>query len=371
MRKDTFTSFVAFRILLDAEHLGNVKVKKLLTQFESPEYILSKSPKELSIEGKLTPAVYESLVNIKNNIDKLKAAAVQEWESMLKMNAKIVTYTSPEYPKTLQNIYDPPLVLYCLGDISLLSVPAIGIVGTRSPSNYGKKVTAILAKGAAENKLAVISGLALGIDTAAHKNTLQANGKTIAVLGSGIDKIYPPENKKLAAEICEKGLILTEFGPNTKPDSGNFPRRNRIISGLSMGVVIVESGVKGGSMYTARFANDQNREVFAVPGNIDSLKSEGPNYLIQRGEAKLVKDINDICEELNLNFKKQIQSKEMPSDLNIFESTITEKLSNEPVQLDNLAELTGFSTSECLVHLLSLEFRGIVRQLPGKYFILN
>jgi len=214
--------------------------------------------------------------------------------------------------------------------------------------------------------------MARGIDSIAHKATLKAGKRTIAIIGSGLDVIYPPENKKLFDEISENGLIISEYELGMKPNAENFPKRNRIISGLSLGCIVVETGIAGGAMQTASFALDQNREVFAVPGNLNVKQSEGTNLLIQRGEAKLIRNSEDVLLELELKLKpiigKNIQKPKI--EMNLFEEKIISVLKNEPVQIDVIALSTNLNTSDCLVHLLSLEFKGLVKQLPGKMFAL-
>jgi DNA processing protein len=213
------------------------------------------------------------------------------------------------------------------------------------------------------------------IDSIAHKTTLKYSGLTYAILGSGVDVIYPPENRSLYNEILNTGAVISEYEPGEKPDKINFPKRNRIISGISLGTLIIETAKKGGSLITSEFALDQNKEVFAIPGNINSKKSEGTNELIKKGTAKLVTNIDDILSELNyalkpiLNDKAKENEQHISVELDIFERKIFEELSNEPIHIDRINELTGMSISDCLVHLLSLEFKNVIKQLPGKYFV--
>jgi DNA processing protein len=214
--------------------------------------------------------------------------------------------------------------------------------------------------------------MARGIDSISHRASLINNGRTIAVIGSGLDRIYPPENKKLFDEIAEKGLIISEYEPGTGPDAVNFPKRNRIISGLSLGCILIETGITGGGMQTAALALDQNREVFAVPGCIGIKQSEGTNLLIKKGEARLITNAEDVLLDLALKLKPVI-GKNIPrvhQDLNLFEQKIIDSLKNEPLQIDKISLITGISTSDCLVNLLSLEFKGAVKQLPGKVFAI-
>ena len=260
--------------------------------------------------------------------------------------------------------------MYKLGELKKEDENSIAVVGTRRPSEYGKKQAENLCKELVERNLTIVSGMARGIDSVSHRTAINNSGRTIAILGSGLNVIYPPENRKLFNEIKDNGVILTEYPLGTKPDAMNFPKRNRIISGLSLGTVIIETGITGGALQTASFALDQGREVFSLPGNINAKTSEGTNRLIQKGEAKLITNVEDILSEFNLKIDAQIKKKRTIDhvDLNIFESKIMNVLKEEPTQIDKIAELTELSTSDCLVHLLSLEFRGLVRQLPGKTF---
>jgi DNA processing protein len=223
----------------------------------------------------------------------------------------------------------------------------------------------------AEMGITIVSGLARGVDTIAHRTALQTDSRTLAVIGSGLDYIYPPENKKLAARIEQGGAVISEFFMGTKPDPGNFPRRNRIISGISLGTLVVETAENGGAMITASAALDQNRELFAVPGNITEKNSVGTNLLIRDGQAKLVQSVDDIVVELAMQLKPLVGSpavKPLPQ-LTVFEQSVYETLEATPIQIDEIIERTGFSPSDTLVHLLGLEFKGMIRQLAGKYFV--
>lgn len=280
---------------------------------------------------------------------------------------ELITYQDEKYPVSLKNIYDPPLYFFLRGDLTKQDEKSIAIVGTRSATEYGKNVAVKITADLAALSVTIISGLALGIDTIAHRTALENSGRTIAVLGSGIDTIYPPMNKKLADKIIESGCIISEFPLGAKPDAGNFPRRNRIISGLALGLIVIETAIKGGSMITAHLAVDQDKSVFAVPGNIFEQKSGGTNYLIKAGLAKLIQSVDDIVEDLPVLTGKRIQPP--PVQLTIFEGNIVKHLNNDPIHIDQLAELTSLSISELLVQLLQLEFKGVVRQLPGKMFV--
>jgi DNA processing protein len=290
----------------------------------------------------------------------------------------VITYENGGYPYLLKKTYDPPVILYTRGDVSEnLFDNCIAIVGTRKPSDYGKRIAEGFASQLAEMGFNVVSGFARGIDTYVHKAVLaEDKGKTTAVFGCGIDVIYPPENKKLYEKMCSNGAILSEYELEAIPDSINFPKRNRIISGLSYGTIIVESGLGGGAMITARFALDQSREVFAVPGFVTSKNSEGPNSLIKTGQAKLIENIDDILDEIKneiTGIRLNGKSKEIKADIPelagneklIFDTIASAK---DPVHIDLISESSGLNISDCLVALLNLEFKGLMEQLPGKRF---
>lgn len=283
---------------------------------------------------------------------------------------EVTTIFDKNYPEKLKNIYDPPILFYRLGDFDEKDSDAVAIVGTRLPSSYGKAITEKLVQGLVEQQLTIVSGFARGIDTIAHKTAIHNNGRTIAVLGNGIDRVYPPENRDLKNQIIENGVYCSEFPIGTKPDAVNFPRRNRIISGLSLGVVVIEAGEKSGAILTAYYAVDQNRDVFAVPGRISDSKSIGTNRLIQKG-AKLILDVDDILAEIeNLRkFSTQPGQIKIEFELEGDEKAIFEELSNDPVNIDALAEALHKSPFELLPVLLNMEIKGYVRQLAGKMFV--
>jgi len=359
-------------LLLSVEGIGPGKLRNLLSKFRSTQKILSAEYKSLlQVDGIST--------NLANRIQKsnllfnqTKQSVEKELEKLDKINAQIITIWDKEFPPLLKNIYDPPIILYIKGEFIEKDNYSIAIVGTRQPTNYGKVQAEKFASDLASQGITITSGLARGIDSIAHSSALRNNSRTIAVIGSGLDIIYPPENKRMFEEISERGVIVSEYRLGTKPDAQNFPKRNRIISGLSMGCLVIETGINGGAMQTAAFALDQNRETFAVPGNVGIRQSEGTNLLIQKGEAKLVRTAEDILVELELKLKPVI-GKNIPKqnvELNLFEEKIIDALTNEALQIDKISTLTNLSTSDCLVHLLSLEFKGMVKQLPGKMFAL-
>ncbi|TDA67224.1 MAG: DNA-protecting protein DprA [Clostridia bacterium] len=282
------------------------------------------------------------------------------------------TLADAGYPLSLKRINAPPPVLYARGDLTACQgISGIGIVGTRKATAYGRQMAKTLAFDLARAGMVVVSGLARGIDSAAHRGALAAGGKTAAVLGSGLDVIYPPENKDLAAEIAAGGVLLSEFPPGTPPLSQNFPRRNRIISGLALGIVVVEAGEKSGALITADLALEQGREVFAVPGPATSPVSVGPNRLIKQG-ARLVESAADILEELALPRLWEAEVEPAAGAeiaLEPAEREVLSALAGGPVQLEVLAAEAGRPVSELLPLLTLLEVRGLVRRLPGGFFI--
>jgi DNA processing protein len=350
--------------------VGNQRLRSLLTHFEDPDDILSASFAELKavdlIDSRTARNITEAMFDEKE-IDAVLG-------KLDHIGGSILTVRDDIYPPWLKHIYDAPAMLYMLGNIEPVDHDSIAIVGTRNPSEYGKIVTEKLCTDLSNAGFTIVSGLARGIDTVAHRTAVRHGGRTIAVTGSGIDVVYPQENVRLSREIRTHGAILTEYPLGTKPDAGNFPRRNRIISGLSLGTIIVESDVTGGAMITASYALDQNREVFAVPGTITERRSAGTNKLIQQGRAKLVQSYDDIIEEiaskLRYGHPASVEDKPSgrPSDMNMFEQKIYESLGDNPVHIDAIANQTGLSTSDALVHLLALEFKGSVKQLAGKMF---
>ncbi len=279
------------------------------------------------------------------------------------MGAKYFTYWDSCYPNHLKTIYDAPVGIFVLGEIPKL--PCMGIVGTRQPSTYGKKMVKLLTLDLMKAGFCIVSGFARGIDTWAHKTVHKYNGSTIAVLGNGLDICYPGENRKLQELLLKNGAFISEFIPGTKPDAVNFPKRNRIISGLSKGVLVIEAGKKSGAIITALNALDQNREVFALPGQTDSSKSVGTNRLIQQG-ARLVMNVDDILSEFQLQSSpKQV---ELLPELNGDEKLVFQKLSQDPIHIDELCIQMKKDTPEVLSTLLMLELKNIVQQHPGKLF---
>jgi len=303
------------------------------------------------------------------------AEEILDWTA--RESCRILVRGLSGYPPLLEEIYDPPLILYCRGNIDVLTMPGIAIVGTRRPTYYGLQISHGLASDLATRDLAVISGLARGIDAAAHRGCLEAGGRTTAILGCGIDVVYPREHRRLTQQIAERGLLISEFAPGTSPAPQNFPVRNRVISGLALGTVIIEASEYSGSLITARLAMEQNREVFAVPGNLTSPQSFGPNYLIKQG-AKLVQVWRDVVEELPAEVRHRILAKEdvrprSPQELDLMtaeESIIVEAVAVDvATHFDKLLRRSGLSVPRLSELLLNLEMRGLIRQVPGNLYI--
>lgn len=371
MSNQDFENLSYLELLLDVEGIGPQKVFSLLSKFHSFENIVDASFHSLSDTEGIGTILAGRICSGKKNISEIKTGLEKSLDKLNKIGGKLISYWDNDYPELLKRIYYPPLLLYLFGNFCEQDKNSIAIVGTRQPTSYGKIQAERFAAELVSKGITIVSGLARGIDSIAHQSALKSDGRTVAVIGSGLDVVYPPENKKLFEQIKEQGVIVSEFELGTKPDAQNFPRRNRIISGLSLGTLIVETKFIGGAMQTAAYALDQNREVFAIPGNINIKQSEGPNALIQRGEAKLVTSAEDILLELKLQLKPEIgKNIPMPSiELNMFEEKILSVIGNEQKQIDDIATLAATSTSDCLVNLLTLEFKGLVKQLPGKMFV--
>ena len=331
--------------------------------------ILEASKKELLETERISPKLVENILTSGKDFKVTQQALETELATLEKLGGNIITFWDDDYPLLLKNIYSPPLILYILGDVGFLNNNIIAIVGTRTPSDYGKIHTEKFATELSKAGIVIASGMARGIDSIAHNSALNSGGKTIAIIGSGLDIIYPPENRSLFNRIKENGCIISEYPLGTKPDAPNFPKRNRIISGISLGTLVMETRTNGGAIQTAGHALTQNREVFALPGNITSPQSEGTNQLIKRSEAKLVQNVEDILIELNITSENSVTRNLSNIELSLFEENILDKLSAEPIHVDDLAEISSIPVSECLVYLLQLEFKGLVKQLPGKMFI--
>lgn len=341
--------------------IGNMLYKRLIEHFRSAERVFSSSADELEqVEG-----IGKNLAKVILRYDWEKQVK-KELSLIEKENVRVITILDDLYPENLKKIYDPPPFLYIKGEIKKEDNRAIAIVGSRRATAYGRLIAERLSQDLARHGITVVSGMARGIDTFSHQGALSAGGRTIAVLGCGIDIVYPPENNTLRDKIAESGVVLTEFPFSTPPEGVNFPSRNRVISGLSLGVVIIEASSDSGSLITASSALDQGREVFAVPGNITSRTSQGTNNLIKRG-AKLVEGVDDILEEVLPQIEKQ-KPKAIRPELTVEEEPIYNLLSYEPKHIDTITRESNLPSSKALSLLLNMELKGAIRQLPGKTF---
>lgn len=339
--------------------IGPMRYRQLKAAFGSPEAVFR--AREADLAAVVGPRAAAQIAGF----DLARAEA--EWDRVRRLGLVLLTEEDEGYPDALRPFAYSPPVLYVRGDPEALSREGVAIVGTRRPTSYGRSVARKFAYELAAQGFAVISGGARGVDTEAHRSALAAGGITVAVLGSGLDRPYPPENRRLFAEILEKGgALVSEFPLGTGPAAENFPRRNRIISALAVATLVVEAGEQSGALITARWALQQGKEVYAVPGNITSPQSRGTNRLIKEGATPVLSP-EDFLQDLGLGSPKvraQIQLTLTPEETEVYEA-----LSLEPVHVDDLAERLGKPPSEVLTLLLSLELKGAVQQLPGKLFV--
>lgn len=346
---------------------------RLLRRFESPEGVFRASLAQLE-ECHLPAPVAQAVVK-----KEAFKRAEKELAAIRRINGcRLINWTEPEYPQSLLQIYDPPVLLYVRGDLQVLNLPSLGIVGTRKPTLYGSQMAERLGRELAARGVVIVSGMARGIDAIGHQGAMAVNGRAIGVLGTGIDVCYPKENKKLYEKVLERGAIISEFPLGTHPAPENFPVRNRIVAGMPLGVIIVEGAQYSGSLITARLAMEFGREVFGVPGNVTQPVSFAPNQLIKQG-AKLVTNAEDVIEELPTPVRAALVQAEQPeaeqrnlvlaASLNGAEKKLYELLSaEEPKHIDGLVECSGLNSSLVLATLFDLEMKGIIRQLPGKQF---
>lgn len=362
----------AWIALRAAEGVGPVLFRRLLERFDTPEAVLASSPALLATVRGITPAVCASITG-----PDCRRFAEHELKQLDGSGIRLISFLDAEYPKRLFEIGDPPPLIYLRGEVPDWE-PAVAVVGSRKASIAGRNAAEKLSAGLAERGVLVVSGLARGIDTAAHRGALAGGGKTVAVLGSGVDSPYPAENLKLAEQIITNGCLLSEFPIGTLPLAEHFPRRNRIISGLSRGVLVVEAEEKSGSLITARYALDQGREVMAVPGPINASASRGPNRLIKEGAA-LVDCVDDILiaigmadqamSELSKPGSAGISKKQF--SLTPLEAAVYELVARGAVHIDELTAALELTPGEVSAMVLSLELKGAVMQLPGSYYSIH
>jgi len=347
--------------------LGNMAFKKLLDHFGDPAEVFRAKPADLAqVEG-LRKQVAQRIAQREFSLD--PHTVLRDLE---KRDARMVIFSDATYPEPLREIHDPPMVLYIKG----LAIPGkttfVAVVGSRNSTPYGVKTAENLAQGLARRGLGIVSGLARGIDSAAHWGCIEGRGFSVGVLGTGIDAVYPPSNKKLFEAMIEKGAVITEFPLKTPPEPRNFPIRNRLISGLSRGVIVVEATMKSGSLITASVALEQGREVFAVPGSVHSFKSTGCHFLIKQG-AKLVENADDVLDELGLNYtyaaKRDSYMEPALPPLEDKEKKVYDLIGDYPVHIDDIVREGNLEPGTAAAVLMRMELKGIVRQLPGKLFV--
>ena len=373
MNYDILKYWIALKSI---EGVGNITFPALVDKFGSLPAIFAAPVSHLKEIRGISKEIATAITGFRD-WDKVK----EELELIDKNKINIITYKDDPYPAKLMNIYDRPPFLYVRGNLNKDDIN-IAIVGSRQASTYGKYTTEKISRELALKGLTIVSGMARGIDSVAHRGALTAHGRTIAVLGSGLDVIYPPENKILFADIIQNGAVISEFPLGTPPRSANFPTRNRIISGMSYGVVIVEAGEKSGSLITARLALEQGREVFAVPGSIDAAGSRGTNKLIKQG-AKLIENTDDIMEEILPQIDRttvlkpssvsnsEVIAAKSAEILSTGDQKIIGLISGGRVHIDDLISSSGLSSADILSALTTLELKGLVQQHPGKFFSLK
>lgn len=359
-KRDELKYWVAFGRI---PRIGRVRMSLLEKHFGSLESAWTASAGELRAAGLDAGSISAFLAS------REKVSPDEEMEKLERLDVRALTWHDEAYPPRLKEIYDLPPVLYLRGTLTPADEWAVAVVGTRRATAYGRQVTEEFASVLARSNVTVVSGLARGIDSIAHRAALAAGGRTIAVLANGLDLVYPPEHLKLAQQIMEQGALLSDYPLGTQPRSEFFPRRNRIMSGISLGVLVVEGDTKSGALITARQALDQNREVFAIPGSIYSPTCRGTNRLIQEGEAKLVAKVEDILAELNLTMAAhQIEMKELiPADET--ESLLLKHLSSEPIHIDEMSRECGLPIAAVSSALAMLELKGMVRQVGHMNYV--
>ncbi len=346
--------------------MGPVRLRKLLAAFGTPQAILTARPGDLrQIDGIGTDvaeaiASWEKIVDLDN-----------ELKRVADFGAHVLTQTSPDYPASLREIHDPPIVLYVWGELTPADRHAVGIVGTRKPSHYATESAKKLSYQLAYSGLTVFSGLARGIDTAAHQAAIAAKGRTVAVLGSGLLKLYPPENHELATRIAAgHGAVITEFSMDITADRQTFPMRNRIISGCSFGLLVIEAGLNSGALISANQAAEQGRSIYAVPGRIDQPGALGSNRLIQQG-AKLILSAQDVLDDFGILFRDQPEmTRRTPSpELSAIQRAVYSALGDDDTHIDTITSRCGLPATQVSSSLLALELRKLVKQLPGSRFV--
>jgi DNA processing protein len=362
-------------VLSQIPGLGSQRIRSLVDHFGSSAQVSRANARDLSGARGITKPMASAVAHFMHST--AHAAAERFADDQIRrlntIKGRIVSLWDPLYPDCLKMIYDPPPFLYVLGHMLPDDIYAVAVVGTRQPTAYGIAQAEHLVNELVALGIVIVSGLARGIDTRAHAAALKGGGRTIAVIGSGADVIYPPENTALAGGVAGSGALLTEYPLGTKPDAVNFPRRNRIISGLSLGTLVIETDLTGGAMITANIALEQNREVFALPGPVTSQWSRGCHELIKSGRAKLVERVDDLLEELSAPLRPLLAGSRTAAvrplpEISLFEKSVFDSLGAEPQAVTDLAGASRLSAADTLANLLSLELKGLARRLPGNLF---
>ncbi|MHA3770172.1 DNA-processing protein DprA [Verrucomicrobiota bacterium sgz303538] len=346
-------------------NLGPVRLRKLLAVFEAPERVLQAKAAELRVVDGVGPELAKGIASWEEHVD-----LTAELGRIREFGAEVITQASPEYPPNLREIHNPPILLYVWGKLLKQDHRAIGVVGSRKTSHYGLECAKKLSYQLAYAGLTVISGLARGIDTAAHQGALAAKGRTVAVIGSGLMDLYPPENQALAEKIVSSGAVVSEFPMTFPPSTQTFPYRNRIVAGWGTGTLVVEAGLNSGALITANQALEHGRLVYAVPGPIDRPTSAGSNRLIQQG-AKLVTGAGDILDDLNMLFPEAPKPRPvaLPASLGSEETAILEAIGDAETAIDMIVSRSGLPIPKVSSTLLGLEMKRLVKQLPGQRFV--
>ncbi|MBM4277834.1 MAG: DNA-protecting protein DprA [Deltaproteobacteria bacterium] len=346
--------------------VGSVFIKRLLDRFQTPAAVFQASMKELlEVEGLGAKVASE----IRKGPS--EQAVNKELALVAKSGVRLITLQDKDYPPRLRDIYDPPALLYLRGGLKEEDELAVSIVGSRKTTPYGRWITEKISKDLVNHGITIVSGMARGVDSMAHLGAISGGGRTIAVLGCGVDVVYPPENRNLMAKIIEQGAVISEFPMGSPPEGGHFPKRNRIISGLSIGVIVVQASADSGSLITANYALEQGRDVFAIPGNVGADGSRGTNRLIKDG-AKLVESSEDILEEILPQWRREKEKveevKPRGPELSEEERVLYEMLSEDPIHIDTMIRESRFEPGKVSSVLLNLELKGLISQWPGKCF---
>lgn len=352
-------AYIGFNLV---KGIGAARMRALLDVFGDVETAWQASASDLRNAG-LSQRIIDNLIQVRADVDLIKT-----WERLDRLGISVLTWEDSQYPRKLSEIEQPPPILYLRGKLMDEDDWAVAIVGTRTPTAYGRQVAGEIAGTLAQSGVTVVSGLARGIDAVAHNACLEAGGRTLAILGSGVDQIYPPEHRQLAQKIIAQGALVSDYAPGTPPDAANFPPRNRIISGLVRAVIVVEAGEKSGALITAAFAADQGREVFAVPGSIYAPLSKGTNRLIQEGARPLL-DSQELLSIMKLGPVEEFQTARTALPADTTEKYLLELLGNEALHVDEISRRSNLPIEKISATLVMMELKGMVRQMGGMQYM--